>query len=543
MRTQLSNILEILLAKNDIRIHPDEIKLQVSSHPSYPSLHALTGVLEHFGIPNLAIKLPASKEVLEELPTSFIAHVRKENKEQLVLIEKLKRQIKITADKNLSERISNETFLEMWDGIIVAIEKDNTVVEQPLSPFKNALKWFLISLGVLSFGYFMYKMDDPFAQSHFLLSAVGLIISIFIIREELGLQSTIINNFCNLSSNTSCEAALNSKGAKIFGEYKLSTICIVTFSTYLMYWLLFYDNGVFGYSALVATTLIAIPLTFFSLYYQYNVVRKWCPLCLGIVAVLWMQVATIALTDALLSLTSNSWYSYFFLLASVVASFGVWSFVKPFLERIIRLDEIEVDHLKFKRNFTVFEALQNEEKSLNTAVVPIPGEIILGNQKAPLNLVLVTNPLCHYCKQAHSDLMKVLQNARDKVKITVRFNVNINDKESQSYQVASQLLRISDTQNAETSLQALHEVFEENIDHDQWLANNQKEINLNYNSTLQKQYDWCKDNGINFTHALIVKGKQFPKAYDRTDLIYFIDDLIEQLETNNSMNGALVVAG
>jgi len=543
LRMQLHYILEMLLAKNNIRLHTDEIKLQVSSHPSYPSLHALTDVLQHFGVPNLAIKLPTTEEILDELPSFFIAHVTRSNKEDLVLIEKLKNKINITVDKNKSEQISKESFLELWDGIIVAIEKDNHIIEQPISPIKNALKWFLISLGLLAIGYFTMTLNDTFAQFHFLLSIIGLIFSVLIVRQELGMQSSIVNNFCNLSANTSCEASLTSKGAKIFDTYKLSTICIITFSTYLLYWLLFYNNGVFSYSALSITTLIALPFTFFSLYYQNYIVKKWCPLCLGIVAVLWLQTGSLIESTSLLLIESYDWFSYFFLLISFIISIGCWNFINPYIERKIRLDKIEVDHLKFIRNYSLFKTLHQKGKLLSTPAIPIHGEIVLGNKNAPLNLVLVTSPLCFYCKQTHSDLIQILQIANNKVKITLRFNVDINKKEGLSYQITAQLLHIFNTQEIEVSQKVLHEVFGENVDHKKWLANNRDDKNANYDSILLTQHDWCLENGINFTPALFVHGKQFPKDYERTDLIYFIDDLIEQQEANKSLNGSLVVNG
>ncbi len=543
MRTQLSNILELLLVKNNIRLHTEELKLQVSSHPSYPSLHALTGVLEHFNIPNIAIDLPITLEVLNELPDHFIAYIIDEGSGKLALVEQVNNQIKVTYDLGKSKQIDKETFLKIWNGIIVAIEKDSQIKEFSSSPIQQALKWFLISLSILSIGFLAYELNEVFARTHFLLSIVGLIFSVLIVRHELGIVSTIVNKFCNLSSASSCEATLSSKGAKLFHRFKLSDICLVTFSTYILYWLLFLGNNHFGFEAILIPTLLAIPITIYSIYYQYRVVKKWCPLCLGIAGVLWLQVGAFFGFEMITAVESIGWFSFFILLICGIVSIGVWNFLHPHLERIIALEKLEVDHLKFKREYSIFKTLLQKEKSLNPPAIPFSGEIVLGNKNAPVEMILVTSPACYFCKEAHSDLMKILDDAKDKVRIIIRFNIDINNKESKPYQITSTLLHIYNTQSTELSEMALEKVFEENADQDKWLKSNAALELGNYDATLQKQHDWCRENRINFTPAFFVNNKEFPREYNRTDLKYFINDLIEEKESNNTKKSELVVVG
>ncbi len=543
MRTQLYNILEILLAKNNIRLHPDEVKLQISSHPSYPSLHALTGVLQHFGIPNVAIRIPTTKAVLSELPDCFIAHLSEDKNRNLVLAEKIKNQIKITYDITKSKRISEESFLELWNGIIVAIEKNNRVKETTISPIRKALKWFLISICILFTAFLFYGLADYFSRAHFALSIVGLVLSIFIVRHELGLFSTIANSFCNISTETSCEASFKSKGAKIFDWIKLSDVCIVAFSSYFLYWFLFFNNGLFSYKAIILCTLIAILFTFYSLYYQYRIVRKWCPLCLGIVVVLWFQTGVILLSDLSVTFNSNDWVSLFLLITAGIISIGIWSFLRPLLERKLSLEKLEIDHYKFKRNFALFNTLHQKEKKLTTPYTPIKGEIVLGNKNAPLEIVLVTSPLCFYCKKAHSDIVRILQSAGDKLKFAIRFDVDSDNKEMLLYQITSTLLHLFNAQNHLKCEKALTEIFDEVVDMERWLVNYKGDSNAAYDSILQKQRAWCGGNKINFTPALFVNGRQFPNDYDRGDLIYFIDDLIEQREIENTLKSEFNVTG
>lgn len=542
MSAQLHNVLELLLVKNQIRLAPNELKLQLSSHPSYPSLHSITGVLQHFGVSNLAIKLPTTNEILDELPTTFIAHIIKDDNESLVLIEKLKTKIKITSDTNKIEKLSRMEFLNIWDGIIVAIEKDKQINDVSRSPIKNALNWFLISLSVLFTTYLLFSLTDTFSQFHFSLSLIGLFLSVFIVQHELGISSTVVNNLCNISSETSCEASFQSKGSKIFNAIKLSDVCIVTFSSFLLYWLLFFNNAFLSYKTILLCSILALPFTFYSLYYQFKIVKKWCPLCLGIIGVLWLQSLAILIANFSFGVDSDDWTSLILLAVSGISSIGIWNLLKQALERKLVLEKSEINHFKFKRNFALFNTLYQNEKNLSVPKNSIKGEIVLGNKNAPLELVLVTSPLCYYCKQAHKDIMRILQSAESQIKVIIRFNVGLQNKDSLLYKINSTLLHIYNTQNQIKCKQALDAVFSQEADLNSWLAKYKDESISGYDSILQKQQTWCLDNKINFTPALFVDGKQFPKEYDRPDLLFFIEELIEELEIDDLLKNELNVA-
>lgn len=101
----------------------------------------------------------------------------------------------------------------------------------------------------------------------------------------------------------------------------------------------------------------------------------------------------------------------------------------------------------------------------------------------------------------------ILQSGSDKIKVTLRFNVNIKEKEGQSFQVASHLLHIYKTQNMDSCIDALHNVLGKEFNRVEWLASREEEVNNTYESILKSQYDWCMDNVINFTPAMVVNGR------------------------------------
>jgi len=204
-----------------------------------------------------------------------------------------------------------------------------------------------------------------------------------------------------------------------------------------------------------------------------------------------------------------------------------WNLIRPLLKEQKLFSELTFEHLKFKRNFSVFDALLNTGKSYNMALLDTK-EIVLGNRMAPITILLITNPSCFYCRDAHTDIENILRTYEDKVNVIIRFNVP-EDKAIISNRVAARLLEIYHTKGK--IKEALDEVYDKNVNLEKWLikwgavSNDQFGTNI-----LNKQKEWCHESGLNFTPAFFVNGKEFPKEYKRTDLKYFIDDLFENLE-------------
>ncbi len=526
MRDQLFNILDQLIIKSNIRINRSELKLQLSSHPSYPSLHALTGVLEHFDIPNAALRLPVNKEILDQLPRHFIANVDTDRGGDLVLIEKKGTKIKLKLDTDKNKIISQEAFLNQWKGIIVVIEKDDLMEEVPSQGMAVFFNWLLVFCGVLWTANIVFSLSDPFAQIHFLLSLIGLVFSIQIVKHELGISSMVANNFCNLSENTSCDAVLNAKGATLFGWLKLSDISLVIFVAYSCFWLLSFISGNTNALLISAMTAFAFPFVLYSIYYQYRVVKKWCPLCLGIGFVLILQFSSLLLYDFSPAKIHLDMQSIGLLAWSLLSSAAIWSLLKPVLKRKEALGKLELAHHKFKRDFSLFNALYAKGSSLSSTA-PIAREIVLGNRNAPIEIILVTSPFCYFCKAAHRDIDKILRKAKDKVKVIIRFVVDVKNKDTDLYKITSKLIEIYNLKGDTACLHALEEVYGAEVDYKKWLQKYNQRSYEKYESTLEQQHKWTQANGINFTPAFYLNRKAYPKEYDRIDLLYFIEEFIE----------------
>lgn len=526
MNEGLLTVLKVFLKKEKVNIHQEELGLQLFSHPSYPSLHSVTGVLDHFGVENMALEVPTNLETLEQLPENFIAYIEKEGTKEFVLVTKSDNdKVDLFFGDKKKKSLSNESFLNIWQGIIVVVEVEKA--EELTSKSINLKEPLLIMSVAFLIGFVFYSEASVFQIVSLIVASFGVYFSSLIVQQELGFNSLTLNKICNNTKTTSCNDVLNSTGAKVFKSIKLSDLSIIYFSSIVLYFLLTVINGGFDYSIFMAITIFSLPITLYSVYYQYKIVKKWCLLCLGIVAILWLQFIAIAVFNDF-SFSNFSLNEFSIVFFSFVLISAVWSTIKPLLEAKKSLQETTIEHYKFKRNFKLFDTLLSNEKTINTRIDVNNKEIVLGNENAIIDTVLITNPGCFYCKDAHRDVEELLKSASNSIKVTIRFSVP-DDNNNMATKVANRLTEIYNT-NPENIEKALHDAYRENANLEDWLQQWKEASNDSYIDILNQQRDWCHENLLNFTPAFLVNGKQFPREYKRADLQYFVEDLTENFE-------------
>jgi uncharacterized membrane protein len=496
------------------------------SHPSYPSLHSVTGVLDHFDIQNLPLEVPNNLETLKQLPEVFLSLVNAENKKEFVIVTQKESVVEILRGNKNKQTISISDFITIWSGIIVIIEKSSITIQSNNVDNKKVIKAFSILVLVFLLTAFLITKPNLFQSLYFLLSLVGVFISYILVKHELGFYSKTVEKLCASYETTSCDAVLNSKGATVFKYYKLSDLCIVYFMsiTIAAIFLLGTNNN---YSFLILLSFASIPIILYSIYYQFYIIKKWCPLCIVVIAILWLQIITSYFGLNFFSETINIDFRNSFILAfSFVIVTALWLFVKPLIIKEKDLEKVQIDYHRFKRNFELFKAAYLKNEQINTSI-DNDSEIIFGNKNAAMQIVLITNPLCFYCKSVHTLIEKILKQNPDDVTVTIRFNINTQDKSNLGYKVISKLHEIYFKDGKNHCLKAMNEAYEDNVNLNTWIDKWGESSLGKYDQLLNMQQNWCINNIINFTPALFINGRAFPKEYDRSDLVYFIDDLVE----------------
>ncbi len=154
----------------------------------------------------------------------------------------------------------------------------------------------LIAASVLIFFSTVYFLFTFFAGNFIMTAAVlllikmlGLAVTILLLVYEIDKSNAFVKSICTAGRQSNCGAVLQSKASKIIGMSWSEAGFFYFASTFLF--LLFpsatFVNKIF---VLSIANCLAAPYILFSVYYQWKVVKQWCPLCLSVQAVLAMEL-------------------------------------------------------------------------------------------------------------------------------------------------------------------------------------------------------------------------------------------------------------
>jgi uncharacterized membrane protein/RNA polymerase subunit RPABC4/transcription elongation factor Spt4 len=534
MQDNLYRILEQLLKFNNFSFDKEQLKLQIKSHPSYPSLHSVTGVLDHFSIDNLVLDVPINLDVFNQLPDSFIAQIKTDKYEDLVLVKKKKNGVVLYISNKKKQQLSVVEFLKQWTGIVVVVEKEESKKYDKYNLQLYVKVLIMLIGGVALFSFIKYQSFSAFGFYHFIFSLLGLFVSYLLVKRELGFNSYKVDKLCSVSERTSCDAVLFSKGANFLGLFKLSDISFVYFLGLSLNWVLLFLSGSSMNNLITILSLIMIPVILYSVSYQAFIVKKWCPLCLATSFILLIQVISTFIFNSFQYQLDVK--EFLFFISSFAISTLAYGYFKSIVETNIKLKEEQIKAYKFKRNISIFKVLYNNNSILDTEINNLQ-EIQFGNPNALFKIVLVTNPLCGYCKLKHQTLDGLLlSNAKD-VFATIRFNINTEQKENPAYVIANILLNIYN-ENKLLCQEAIQQIYSNGVNVEKWIATYKMYAEDDYYDVLEAEKKWCTYNNINFTPAVYLNDSEYPKEYDLSDLPLFMDELIvlnKQIDNSNNI--------
>lgn len=520
--TENFNYLFQYLEKENATIDKTEFEFQIQSHPEYPSLLSIADTLSFFNIDNLATRI--EKEQIDILPTRFIVYLNEElNAPSLFLVEKRGENYSILKDKS-TNTISRQELEQRWLEIVLVVEKPEI---EPITIDKKNLNGLFFSLLILAFGSVLYSLNATFKEILFLLfPTIGVLFSVAALKDLFDAKSELLNSFCNMTASTSCASVVGSNKWKIFEIVNFSDLSMVFFSFQFMG--LFFSiltNNTDSFFTLQKILLVfAVPVIFASLYYQKFVEKKWCPICLVIIIIILLELGYLfVFQNGIFILGVASILLNGLVFISVLIA---WLGLKKLLTSQKELKEFQFKGSRFMRNYEIFKnTLLASDK---TNYEPLSsGNLVVGNENAPLKITLVTNPFCGYCKEAHTIVEEILKKHKDSLCVDFRFNFNVEDDNEPSKKVHQKLVRIYFDNGQEAFMKALHDWFE-NKDESQLIVSEKSVItDLKINDILQEQYLMNQANEISFTPAIIINQHLYPKMYERKELVYFINDLLE----------------
>lgn len=416
---------------------------ELLSHPDFPSLYAFLYLLPDWGV-DATLYETENDEDVTELTTPCMTNIASETAPQgngyFVVVVKRENGVITYIDpfKGWVSEAEAE-FVKKWKKKILVATPTGKKSEPHYA--QNQAKerhdkildmcvWSGLLIFIVVTTYCGWR-DSSFQlvwTGETLLKLVGLGLSAVLIRGFVEPSSFVKS--CPNKGNLSCVDVMNSPAATIKG-IPFSVIGGFYFTTGYLALL----AGVWSGAPIEAPLLhllkwlnmATLPYTLFSLYYQGIVLKKWCPYCVGVMGVLWLEFLVFLWLPPGDSngLLSSSGILVLCFIVQAVAWIGL---LKPFAALG------EVQHLR-----DLLMRVQNNPERLKGVLafspkIEVPqfeGQLNFGSPHAPFSVILIVKPTCIFCGAAVATMKEYLTDFEGLINFRVLLFAPEEDKPSQ----------------------------------------------------------------------------------------------------------------
>ena len=409
--TNLLNVSAHYLSLLKVPVTRKSLKQQLQENPYYPSLYSLSTVFERFHLDTTALKV--GKESFDKLRPPFVAYLSGQTtgKDFVLVTAVSENQVQYIAENKKPKQSSKEIFFKNWQEIVFITEANEKSGEHDFIQNRKretiagnktkALTGAGIFILAASIYFFLYSLPADFMLSTAILLFIklaGIATTTLLLIYEIDKSNSFVKSICTAGKQTNCAAVLQSKASKILGMSWSEAGFFYFASTFLF--LLFPGISFIAKICLLSiANCLAAPYILFSVYYQWKVVKQWCPLCLTVQAVL---AAELIWSIVNFWQTSTSFYfehSIFLPVAyCLLLPVFLWYILKPL---ILKAKDEPVYKAAYKRllyNPETFNHLLQQQPIAPDGYQNLGIEI--GNPNAENTIIKVCNPYCSPCAKA-----------------------------------------------------------------------------------------------------------------------------------------------
>ena len=421
--------IESLLHNIGVRITRSGIDEQLLSHPYFPSLAAAADALDEFGVETQGVQ--CGVEALGNLLLPCLAHIKEDGGRFIVLTKVTDKTVTYLDTRRgwASEPIPE--FERRWTGSLLLAEPLQETGETNYRSKRyreviNSLRKQVALPGLILLPILAVLLSaDLFAVTFqiailLMLESIGFVLSAILASHYLAGERSLLKRFCPVGRRLGCGKVLDSPAASLFGRIPVADLGALYFYGGVIAIVLAALAGSLDSicNLLAALNVLAIPYTLFSLYYQGSRLRQWCPLCIAVQAVIWIELVLLLGTTPF-----NFSHASTKALPQLVLGLGlpslVWMLVRPSLLEAVKARQWKYSYLRLQSNPEVIETLLYQQGVIEMG--SFREELVLGNRRAPHQLMVVMHPQCPPCAAEYLELERLLRQFPDEICATLRF--------------------------------------------------------------------------------------------------------------------------
>lgn len=508
-----SNLLSLILSLLNVKHTNNYTNKYFNEHPNKYNMFGLSKMLTHFGISNSGIKVLNKEEDVRRLIPPYIAHL---GGDFAVVENTTKRNVSYYWGDGERINVPMEDFLDIWTGATLIVETDKNSKEPEYEKHKKEefvsnSKKILLIITIFSLIIIGIIQSEIYTQIGLILlsvvNLVGIYIGYLLVLKQMNNQSKQADKICSLFSRNNCNDVLNSSSSKFLGIISWSEVGLSYFISNIF--ILFFAPQLLSYLTLIS--IGTLPYAFWSIWYQKTKAKAWCPLCLIIQLLFYIQFI-INFTCGYIQMPDLTIINLLSIGLIYTAPFLIISLILPILVAGQKVTSLTQEYNGFKVNDKVFYSVLREQPRFE--ISRDTSNIILGNPDAESLITIFTNPHCSPCIEMHKNMNQILKEIKDKVCFQLIFS-----SFSQDLNESNKLL-ISACLNYKNSHEILDYWFHGGHLNPESFRNKYgiKTDSENVISEFNKHEHWKKTTGIQGTPTLLINGYQVPRNYKLNEL-------------------------
>ena len=539
-KSDIFYIVELCLKYFKIKFTKKNLNDLIITHGNYPSLLTLKDTLDAYGIETLATRKKGFCYHEIELP--FITVIQKEDwsEPSFTLITHCS-ESHITyfdVQNNGFTTIKLKDFEKIDKGVVLFLDTINIKHEENFGInkknifFNNLYSKILLICFLLFSTVALISSGSSFVGVIFYFTSfLGFIFSAMLLLFDIDRFNPIIREVCGRSKeiegSINCNAVLNSNYSSFLG-ISWSIWGFSFFSTFLLSFIFqSYENIRLYENILTIISCIISPYILYSIFYQKYKIGHWCPLCLAILIILFVNfvVALYELKNGHLIELSKLLLPFLRFIFLGILILLITNFILPFIKVAKESKDLKRLLNSFKQNPEVLKSiLRNQDK---LPEIPIDVGITIGNPKAKNEIIKFCNPYCKPCSMAHLELKKIIRKY-DNIKLRIIFTATgkIDDIRTPPVLHFLSIYKYGE-----------HKTIEDSLDF--WYQQTSKDFNalkLEYPLEIKKQdipkltkdivlmRYWVDKLKVRVTPSIYVNGYALPLEYELNDLNYYFEE-------------------
>lgn len=512
---ETKRIVEILLRELHIPFTHSYVGKVFDRMPYSESLWAIHKILEEYNIANATYRIN-DKGHIGNVKSPFVA----EMDSGFAVVTDVADERVTCKYADAVQSLPKDDFIRQWTGVLLEVDADEAA-EPSYREHARRERWrtairmltavcVLAILGVSLFLYVPSLVRIPVSVLA-LLNGVGAGLSYLLIKKYLHIESKVASQLCSMFHQGDCNKT-ETENVRVMGIWDLSEIGLAYFSANLMALL---ASPVASMQVMTAISAVSLPFTVWSLCYQKFRMKKWCPLCVYVMVVFWVQFAVLVLAGGLYpSQIGLELVTGCIMMASgyVVLTFLIHRYVMQQMEVLdVRQKDRTLLDLKYNKKYWEAALHSGKHYELDDVLTVMAND---GDGEKP-QITVIGNPYCNPCAKMHErlDMLK-------KHDFSIQYILTVFNPE----QIATVRRIIAAYRKDEGGTwDLLTDWYKTGRYADEQDFFSLQEADLQRSeveATLLSQVNWIRRSKIYETPTVLVNGFKLPDEYQIEDLYY-----------------------